>query len=63
MTSENKSTMTELETQIIQGLWDRGFCVAVFTPEQIGEADVGSLHELVIDRGQNFIDYWREQHG
>lgn len=63
MTSENESTLTDEESNIIQGLRDRGFCVAVFTPEQIGEADVGDLEDILIDRGQDFINFWRENHG
>lgn len=56
MAPENKSTLTDAECNVIQGLWDRGFCVVIWTPEQVGEADAAELEEVVISAANFTMD-------
>lgn len=38
-------------------LRDAGFCVVVWTPEELGDADIDDLENIVIERGNNFIEW------
>lgn len=54
MTPNNEITADEL--QAIRALESRGFCVIVWMPEEIGEADVGQLEDIVISRGNDYLE-------
>lgn len=56
MTSENKETLSTADLQLLKSLRDRGFCVIVWTPEEVADADISELESIVIERGNNFIE-------
>jgi hypothetical protein len=43
------------EMAVLRALRDRGFCVVVWNPTEVGEADVGTLEDIVIERASNYL--------
>ena len=41
----------------IQRLRDLGYSIAIFTPDEMGEAKSEVLEELMIERGWDFIEH------
>jgi hypothetical protein len=42
--------------EAIQLLKDAGYAVAVWTPEEVGGADIGLLEDVVIERGNDYLE-------
>lgn len=49
-------SITAAEQKVLNDLRDRGFCVVIWTPSEIGDSDIGSLEDVVIERGNLFLD-------
>ena len=45
------------DIESIQRLRDLGYSIAIFTPDEIGEAESGVLEDLMIERGWDFIEH------
>lgn len=51
------STKIEKEIQdFMEKLGKEGYAVAVFTPNEIGDADIDELENLMISRGWEYIE-------
>lgn len=48
--------MTETQQQAINELRDAGYCVVIWTPEEIGDADIGTLEDITIERGSLYTE-------
>lgn len=48
-------SITAAEQKVLNDLRDRGFCVVIWTPTEIGDSDIGSLEDIVIERGNIFL--------
>ena len=53
--------MNDEQQAVINALRDAGYCVVIWTPEELGTADIDSLEDIVIERGNNFIE-WSQAH-
>jgi hypothetical protein len=40
----------------VQELRDADYCVIIWTPDEIGNADAGDLEDIVIERGNIYLD-------
>ena len=47
--------MTEEEQAAVDQLWHKGYCVVIWTPEELGNADVNHLEDIVIERGNEYL--------
>lgn len=47
----------DIHQYTVQQLRDEGYAVVIFNPEELGEADPGDLEDLLVERGNNFIDF------
>lgn len=54
--SADANYISEQEQAVINGLRGRGFCVVVWTPDEVGDADAGDLEDIVIERGNNYLE-------
>lgn len=54
--SADANYISEQEQAVINGLRDRGFCVVIWTPDEVGDADAGNLEDIVIERGNNYLE-------
>lgn len=52
--------MTPDQQKIINELRNAGYCVVIWTPEELGDIDSHALEDIVIERGNNFIE-WANQ--
>ena len=57
-----EKVMSELDLEAkdiksIQRLRDLGYSIAIFTPDEIGEAESVVLEDLMVERGWNFIEH------
>ena len=52
--------MTPLQQQVINTLRDEGYCVILWTPEELGDIDSSALEDVVIERGNNFIEWAKD---
>lgn len=48
-------SVTAAEQQVLNDLRDRGFCIVIWTPTEIGDGDIDSLEDVVIERGNIFL--------
>ena len=48
--------MTEAQQKAIDDLRSDGYVVVIWTPEELGEVDTGNLEDIVIQRGNEFIE-------
>lgn len=48
--------MTEAQQKAINELRDAGYSVVIWTPEEMGEADVSHLEDIVIARGNEYLE-------
>lgn len=55
MTSQNHGSLTKIELSIIKTLRESGFCVVVFTPEEMGNTSVRKLEEIITQTGNHII--------
>lgn len=55
MTSQNHGSLTKVELSIIKSLREYGFCVVVLTPEEVGNANMSKLEEVVTQAANHFI--------
>ncbi len=49
--------MTPEQQLAIQTLRDTGHCVVIWTPEELGNINTSALEDIVIERGNNFIEW------
>ena len=47
--------MTEKQERIIDELRREGYCVVVWTPEELGDADADNLESIVTERGNDYL--------
>jgi hypothetical protein len=61
MTEDNtpSNELTEAELEMLRGLNARGFAVAVFTPDELDDADYLDVEDAMIEAGWNVI--WNEE--
>lgn len=48
--------MKELAEMTVRELWNSGYAVAVFSPEELSGADPDQVAEIMVERGWNAID-------
>ena len=53
--------MSSEHQKAINALRDAGYCVIIWTPEELGDIDSGALEDVVIERGNNFIEWARQE--
>lgn len=51
-----EDSVTAQEQKVLNDLRDRGFCVVIWCPSEVGECDSDTLEEIVIERGNNFLE-------
>ena len=49
--------MTPAQQSTINQLRDEGYCVVIWGPTELGNADASDLEDIVIERGNNFLDF------
>ena len=47
--------MTEEEQAAVDQLRRKGYCVVIWTPEELGDADAGNLEDIGIERGNEYL--------
>ena len=47
--------MTEEEQAAVDQLRRKGYCVTIWTPEELGDADIDNLEDIVIERGNDYL--------
>ena len=47
--------MTEEEQAAVDQLRHKGYCVIIWTPEELGDADIDNLEDIVIERGNDYL--------
>lgn len=47
--------MTPEQLKFLDELRDEGYCVIVWTPEEIGNADEGHLEDIATSRGNDYL--------
>lgn len=47
--------MTEEQERIIDDLRREGYCVVIWTPEELGDADADNLESIVTERGNDYL--------
>jgi glucosamine 6-phosphate synthetase-like amidotransferase/phosphosugar isomerase protein len=53
----NAITSEELRHKVINEMRDEGYVIVIWSPEELGDTNVDDLEDIVIERGNNFIDY------
>lgn len=48
--------MKDVAAMTVQELWDGGYSVAIFTPDELSGANPEHVSEIMIERGWNAID-------
>lgn len=48
--------MTNEQREVIRQLRAEGYSVIVWTPEEIGDADIDQLEDLAISRGNDYLE-------
>jgi hypothetical protein len=48
--------LTQAERNAIDKIRDKGFAVAMFTPEELGETDPGRVEDMMVERGWSAIE-------
>jgi hypothetical protein len=49
--------VTPEQTKTVNELRSEGYAIAAFTPDEIGKADTGTLEDIMVERGWNYINY------
>lgn len=47
--------ITEAQQEVINELRDAGYCVVIWTPEELGDADADNLESIVTERGNDYL--------
>lgn len=47
--------MTEEEQAAVDQLRRKGYCVVIWTPEELGDADADNLEDIVTERGNDYL--------
>ena len=47
--------MTEEEQAAVDQLRHKGYCVVIWTPEELGDADADNLESIVTERGNDYL--------
>ena len=56
---KGNNVLTEERMKVLQDLWDEGYCVVVFNPDEIGDdVEPDDLMSFMIKSGWEYI--WRE---
>jgi hypothetical protein len=53
--------LNEEELEMIRNLRDRGFAIAVFTPEELGEVDPMRFEDAMVDAGWDAIEALKDE--
>lgn len=48
--------MTPEQQKVVDELHDEGYCLVIWTPEEIGGADIGDLESIMTERGSGYLD-------
>ena len=48
--------MTPEQKEVINALRDAGYCVVIWTPAELGDSDSSQLEDIVIERGNIFLE-------
>lgn len=48
--------MTPEQQKVVDELHDEGYCLVIWTPEEIGGADIGDLESIMIERGGYYLE-------
>ena len=48
--------MTEQQLAVVRELRSEGYAIIMWSPEEIGDADVNQLEDLVISRGNDYLE-------
>ena len=48
--------MKDVAQMTVRELWNAGYAVAIFTPEELCGADPDEVAEIMVERGSNAID-------
>lgn len=48
--------MTPEQEKAIRALREEGYCVVIWTPDELGESNSSHLEEVVIERGNIFLE-------
>lgn len=48
--------MKDIATMTVRELWNSGYAVAIFSPEELSGADADQVAEIMVERGWNAID-------
>ena len=48
--------MTPEQQKVVDELRDEGYCLVIWTPEEIGDVDIDDLESTMTERGSDFID-------
>lgn len=51
-----EEAVADINSMTVAQLRDSGYCVIVWTPEEIGEADIGDLESVSIERGHDYLE-------
>jgi len=49
--------LTPEQTKTVNELRSEGYAIAAFTPDEIGKADTGTLEDIMVERGWDYINY------
>ena len=53
--------MTPEQQKTVDDLRDAGYCIIIWTPEEVGEANTGHLGDIVISRGNDFLESYNSE--
>lgn len=48
--------MTKEQLEVLRQLQAGGYAVIIWAPEEIGDADIDQLEDLVISRGNDYLE-------
>lgn len=54
-----KATSNTIWDKTVESLRTEGYCVIIWTPDEIGNAEASILESIVIERGNDFLDEHR----
>ena len=60
-TNSELTEITDTNNQTVQQLRDSGHVVVIWTPEEIGDADPSTLQDIVIQRGNEYLEDVNEE--
>lgn len=60
-TNSELTELTDTDNQTIKQLRDSGHVVVIWSPEEIGDADPSTLEDIVIQRGNEYLEDVNEE--